>query len=92
MISKWWKNRKTNSAHWQGGQPDWLTHIRQVKGPIGIKDNGEDGEDNFQEGKLEGSKFEQEERAPVGGTEETIIWKPLMAKPGFGSLFKKNNN
>lgn len=48
------------------------THIRQVKCPVGVQDNGKDGEDNLQDGKLEAAKFEQEERAPGVGTEETI--------------------
>lgn len=39
------------------------TYIRQVKQPIGVEDNREDGEDDLQDGKLEGSQFEQEERA-----------------------------
>lgn len=45
------------------------TYIRQVKQPIGVEDNGEDGEDDLQDGKLEGSQFEQEERAPGFRTE-----------------------
>lgn len=49
------------------------THISQVKGPVGIEDNGKDGEDNLQDSKLEGAKLEQEERAPGVGTEETIL-------------------
>lgn len=35
-------------AHMRGCKPEWLTHISQVKGPIGPQDNGEDSEDNFQ--------------------------------------------
>lgn len=49
------------------------THISQVKGPVGPEDNGKDGEDNLQDSKLEGAKFEQEERAPGVGTEEAIL-------------------
>lgn len=37
------------------------THISKVKRPVGREDNGKDGEGNLQEGKLKGSKFEQEE-------------------------------
>lgn len=48
------------------------TYISQVKGPIGVEDNWKDGEDNLQDSKLEGAKFEQEESAPAVGTEETI--------------------
>lgn len=48
------------------------THIVQVEVPVGRQNNRKDGKDNLQEGKLEGAKFEQEERAPGGGTEETI--------------------
>lgn len=63
------------------------THISQVKGPVGPEDNGKDGEDSLQESKLEGAKFEQEERAPGVGTEEIIcvtrLWqnKVLVSKP-----------
>lgn len=52
--------------------PMRATHISQVKCPVGGEDNGKDGEDNLQEGKLEGAEFEQEERAPGVGTEETL--------------------
>lgn len=54
------------------------THISQVKGPVGPEDNGEDGEDNLQESKLQGAKFEQEERTPGVGTEEISKCQPLI--------------
>lgn len=49
-----------------------LTHIIQVKVSIGVQNNRKDGEDNLQQGELEGAKLEQEKGAPGGGTEETI--------------------
>lgn len=49
-----------------------VTHIRQVKGSVGPENNGEDGEDEFQDGELEGAEFEQEEGASGVGTEETF--------------------
>lgn len=41
-----------------------VTHVGHLEVPVGPEDNGEDGENNLQERKLEGAKFEQEERAP----------------------------
>ena len=60
-----------------------LTHIRQVKRPVGRQDNGKNGEDDLQDGKLEAAKLEQEERAPGVGTEETISEQPLITDNGF---------
>ena len=39
------------------------THVTQVEVSVGPEDNGKDGENNLQEGELEGAKFEQEESA-----------------------------
>ena len=47
------------------------TYIGEVKCLVGPEDNGKDGEDNLQEGKLEGAKLEQEERAPGVGTKSS---------------------
>jgi len=46
-----------------------VTHVREIKRPVGPEENGKEGEDNLQDGKLEGAKFEQEESAPAVGTE-----------------------
>lgn len=57
----------------EAGHPEFMltTHISKVKCPVGRENNGKDGEDNLQEGKLEGAKFEQEERAPGVGTKSS---------------------
>lgn len=39
---------------------------------VGVENNGKDGEGSLQDGKLDGAKFEQEERASGDETEETI--------------------
>lgn len=52
----------------------FYTYIGQVKGPIGVEDDWEDGEDKFQDSELEGAEFEQEQSASVGvGGEETNL-------------------
>lgn len=61
------------------------TYVRQVKQPIGVEDNREDGEDDLQDGKLEGSQFEQEERAPGLRTEQRCFLKPNMENQQDGS-------
>lgn len=69
------------------------TYVRQVKQPIGVEDNREDGEDDLQDGKLEGSQFEQEERAPGlrteavtdVRTEQRCFLKPNMENQQDGS-------
>lgn len=48
------------------------THVRQDKVSVGVEDNGEKCEDNLQEGKLEGAKFEEEESPSGSGPEKTI--------------------
>lgn len=41
----------------------FFTHVSNFEVSIGPEHNGKDGEDNPQEGKLEGAKFQQEESA-----------------------------
>lgn len=47
----------------------FCTYIGQVKSAVGVEDDREDGEGKFQDGKLEGSQFEQEESASGVGEE-----------------------
>jgi len=56
------------------------TYVSQVKVLIGPEDNGKDGKDNLQDGKLEGAELEQEKAAPGVGTEETISWSLLITQ------------
>lgn len=48
------------------------THFPHVVVVVGVENNGKDGEGSLQDGKLDGAKFEQEERASGDETEETI--------------------
>lgn len=48
------------------------THILHMVVVVGVENNGKDGEGSLQDGKLDGAKFEQEERASGDETEETI--------------------
>lgn len=47
------------------------TYVGHVKVPVGPEDDGEDGEDDLQEGELEGAQLEQEEGAPAEEDGET---------------------
>lgn len=52
---------------------------------VGVENNGKDGEGSLQDGKLEGAKFEQEERASGDETEETISLSLLMTRNNLTS-------
>lgn len=67
------KHQLATYIHWDMPLSIFWTYIREVKVLVCIEDNGEDGEDNLQESKLEGAQLEQEERTPGGGTEETAL-------------------
>lgn len=51
--------------------------------PIGPQDEGKDGEDKLQDGKLDGAELEQEKCASGVETEETNLW-PLIIKLNLG--------
>lgn len=73
----------------------FCTYIGQVKSAVGVEDDREDGEGKFQDGKLEGAQFEQEETASgarevVGGGYRCFPELWIITAGSCGHLEKKN--